>query len=89
MGVRAVFATHLHDLAAAANELNATATGDSRVISLVASPIATGGDGGHRSYIVQPGPPLGRSYAQEIATRYGVSLEQLTDLLQRRGVLSS
>jgi len=89
IGVRAVFATHLHDLAAAADELNATTTGDSQVISLVASPIATGGDGGHRSYIVQPGPPLGRSYAQEIATRYGVSLEQLTDLLQRRGVLPS
>lgn len=88
MGVRAVFATHLHDLAAAADELNATTTGDGQVISLVASPIATGGDGGHRSYIVQPGPPLGRSYAQEIATRYGVSLEQLTDLLQKRGILS-
>jgi hypothetical protein len=37
MGVRAVFATHLHELAAETNQLNATITGDSRIISMVAS----------------------------------------------------
>ena len=89
MGVRAIYATHLHDLAAATDELNATTPGDGQIVSLVASPIAAGGDGSHRSYTIQPGPPLGRSYAQEIATRYGVSLEQLTSLLQKRGVLPS
>lgn len=89
MGVRAIYATHLHDLAAATDELNTTTPGDGQIVSLVASPIAAGSDGGHRSYTIQPGPPLGRSYAQEIATRYGVSLEQLTHLLQKRGVLPS
>lgn len=87
MGVRAVYATHLHDLAAAAAEFN-TMPGESQVISLVASPIESGGDGHRRTYLIQPGPPLGRSYAQEIATRYGVSFEQLTTLLQDRGILS-
>lgn len=89
MGVRAIYATHLHELAAATDELNATTPGNGQIVSLVASPIAVGSDGTHRSYTIQPGPPLGRSYAQEIATRYGVSLEQLTSLLQGRGILPS
>lgn len=87
MGVRAIYATHLHDLAAATDELNTTTPGDGQIVSLVASPITTDGDGNHRSYTIQPGPPLGRSYAREIATRYGVSYEQLTGLLQKRGQL--
>jgi hypothetical protein len=30
---------------------------------------------------------MGHSYAQEIAAQYGISYEQLTALLQQRGVL--
>jgi DNA mismatch repair ATPase MutS len=87
LGARAIFATHLHELAADVAALNASTAGDSRIISLVASRRAVGDDGLPRSYKITPGPPLGRSYAQEIAAQYGISYEQLTALLQQRGVL--
>ena len=40
------------------------------------------------SYHVQPGSPLGRSYAEHIAARYGISDEQLQSLLEERDLLS-
>jgi DNA mismatch repair protein MutS len=90
MGVRAMFATHLHELAAGVAELNANTTGDSRIVSLVASRMEEGEEGEEgtrRSYKIVPGRPMGRSYAREIAAKYGISYDQLTALLQRRGVL--
>jgi DNA mismatch repair protein MutS len=86
MGARAIFATHLHDLAADVDTLNANTAGDSLIVSLVASRSADG-DGVQRSYKIIPGPPMGRSYAREIAAQYGISYEQLAALLQQRGVL--
>ena len=44
------------------------------------------GDGPY-SYRVVLSPPLGRSYADRIAGRYGISLKQLVDLLHQRRVL--
>jgi hypothetical protein len=32
-------------------------------------------------------PPLGQSYAREIAARYGISYQQLEEVLSKRGVL--
>lgn len=87
MGTRAIFATHLHELAAAVPQLNAEADGDSGLVSLVASRLQDGEVGDQRSYKILPGPPMGRSYAREIASKYGISYEQLTTLLQERGVL--
>lgn len=93
MGTRAVFATHLHELAASAEGLDASTAGDSRVISMVSSPIqeeepGEGAAGLRRSYRVVVGPPMGRSYATEIATRFGVGYEQLYAMLQARGVIT-
>ena len=89
IGLRAVFTTHLHELAAAAGQINAEVGGDSPVFSLVASKPekAMQPDQGY-SYHVQPGPPLGRSYAEHIAARYGISDEQLQSLLEERDLLS-
>ena len=87
LGARVIFATHLHELAADVAALNASTAGESRIVSLVASRRDAGEDGPHHSYKVAPGPPLGRSYAQEIAAQYGISYDQLTALLQQRGVL--
>jgi DNA mismatch repair protein MutS len=87
LGTRAIFATHLHELAADVDELNANTAGDSLIISLVASRRDTGEDGRRRSYRVVPGRPMGRSYAREIASQYGISYDQLTALLQQRGML--
>jgi DNA mismatch repair ATPase MutS len=87
MGTRAIFATHLHDLAADVDELNANTAGDSLIISLVASRTDEGDDESQRSYKIAPSRPLGRSYAREIASKYGISYDQLQALLQQRGVL--
>jgi DNA mismatch repair ATPase MutS len=87
LGARGIFATHLHELAADLDALNASTAGDSRIISLVASRRETSDQSSRRSYKIIPGPPLGRSYAREIAEQYGIGYEQLTALLQRRGAI--
>ncbi len=90
LGARAIFATHFHDLAAACDDLNADTPGDSIVASLVS--IAQDGDGSggvRQTYQIVPGPPRGHSYARQIAARYGISYDQLTDLLRARGLLSN
>jgi hypothetical protein len=87
MGVRAIFATHLHELAADIARLNRDTNGDSEIVSLVASRIDSGEDGLQRSYKITPGSPMGRSYAREIAAKYGISYDQLTSLLQQRRIL--
>lgn len=88
MGVRAIFNTHLHELADTVEELNSKEQGDSVVVSLVASRIeADADDKLSRSYKIAPGRPLGRSYAREIAAKYGISYQQLEEQLQARGVL--
>ncbi|NDJ78113.1 MAG: hypothetical protein GYB65_17835 [Chloroflexi bacterium] len=84
LGTRAVFATHLHDLAAGVDDLNASTPGDSEIVSLVARMHEDGAM--RQTYEIAPGPPRGRSFAREIAARYGISYEQLDDLLRRRGL---
>lgn len=90
MGTRAIFGTHLHQLAAEVDQLNDDTAGDSRIFSLIASPITpteANDDDIHRSYKIAPGPPAGRSYATEIAHKYGISYDQLLTRLANRGVL--
>jgi DNA mismatch repair protein MutS len=87
LGARAIFATHLHELAADLDALNASTAGDSLIISLVASRREAVDQSSRRSYKIVPGPPLGRSYAREIAEQYGIGYDQLTALLQQRGAL--
>ncbi len=85
LGVRAIFSTHLHELARAIDELNQSEPGDGRIVSMVASPVSE--EPGWQRFKVVFGPPLGHSYAREIAVRYGVSYDQLRSLLEERGVL--
>jgi DNA mismatch repair protein MutS len=87
LGARAIYATHLHELAVDCDELNAETPGDSTIISLVslAEPGGTNGDI-QQTYRILPGPPQGRSYAREIAARYGISYEQLEEMLRKRGM---
>ncbi|HEX2980208.1 MAG TPA: hypothetical protein VHO48_08080, partial [Anaerolineaceae bacterium] len=90
LGASVIFATHLHELADRIDEMNAATPGDSRIASLVSSPVkeSSPADGDHpRSYKVELRPPLGQSYAREIAARYGVSYEQLEKGLIERGQL--
>jgi hypothetical protein len=71
LGVRAMFATHLHELAADVAALHVSTAGESLIVSLVASRMGAGEDGLRRSYKIAPGPPLGRSYARALAAQYG------------------
>ncbi len=74
LGARVLFSTHLHDLAMKCEEINrrAAALGGGRVDTLVA-----GMEEGRRSFKIYRKAPDGRSYARDIAERYGLSLEKL------------
>lgn len=93
LGARAVYVTHLHDLALAVDELNATTPGRSLVGSLVADADdgidAVSGDQHRRTFRIHPGLPKGRSYASDIARRYGISYGQLAVLLRERGITAT
>ncbi|MDE2637999.1 MAG: hypothetical protein OXI30_16665 [Chloroflexota bacterium] len=80
LGARALYVTHLHELAADCEAINSEVCGDSRVQSLI-SLVEAGEDGVRRTYQVVPAPPRGQSYAREIARQYGISFEQLQALI--------
>jgi hypothetical protein len=86
VGARAIYATHLHELAMEVDALNDSVPGESRIVSAVSSPIDTGSEM-NRNYKLEIRPPLGQSYAREIAAHYGISYQQLKDVLHKRGVL--
>ncbi len=77
IGVRAVYATHLVDLAEHVAEIEAVAPGDSRIFSLVAAVRLTPEGEAERTFRIERGAPHGKSYAREIARRHGISLEQI------------
>ena len=72
LGTRAIFNTHMHELAASVRDINDEVEGDSRAESLI-----TGVHNGERSFKVFIAPPQGVSYAADIAKKYGVTFEQM------------
>lgn len=72
LGTRAVFNTHMHDLARNLDRVNSEVEGDSRIESMV-----TGVENGNRSFKVFIAPPQGVSYARDIAEKYGVTFEKI------------
>ena len=93
LGARAIYSTHIHELAERAGEMNESVPGDSQITSVVSSPVEIDPQlssvGIRRSYKVEFRPPLGLSFAREIAARYGISYEQLEKALIDRGELSN
>ncbi len=82
IGARAVFATHLVELVDHFAEIEERVSTESGLFSLVAG-IELREDGSAvPTYQITRREPLGRSYAQEIARRHGISLEQI---LHNRG----
>ncbi len=75
---RGIFSTHLHDLAASVDTINerVAALGASRLDTLVA-----GMEKGERSFLILRQKPDGKSYAGDIAAKYGLSL---ADILKGR-----
>lgn len=72
LGVRAIYNTHMHDLARGLDKFNEETEGSSRIESLV-----TGIENGARSFHVAVAPPQNVSYAKDIAIKYGITFEQL------------
>ena len=74
MRCRGIFSTHLHDLAAGISEINERSVerGGIRLDTLVA-----GMEEGQRSFKIYRAKPDGKSYAKDIADKYGLSFENL------------
>ncbi|MBN1523787.1 MAG: hypothetical protein JW904_04845 [Spirochaetales bacterium] len=96
MGVRLVFATHLHQLAGNVDVINGDIPGGSRVFSLVARIEKVSRDPTPDSELetirptfrIIPAPPEGQSYAIELASKYGISRKQLLEKLADRNIVS-
>lgn len=71
-GARTIYNTHMHKLAMDIDEIN---EGDNK--ARAASLIVVSQEG-KRSYEVKVAPPVGLSYAEDIAKKYGVTYKQLT-----------
>ncbi len=87
VGARVLFATHMHQLAAEVDRINAEFPGESLLVSLVATIEPEAGHGIRPTFRIVPGEPAGRSYALDLAARFGVGREQLLAALRERGVL--
>ena len=82
IGCRTLFSTHLHALAARVDELNAEsdAFGGAKLDTLTAKIESDGA----RSFKILRQAPDGKSYAKDIAEKYGLSLEKITDTIERK-----
>lgn len=74
VGCRCLFATHLHELAAEVDRINeqSSASGGVKIDTLVA-----GIEEGKRSFKIHRAKPDGKSYARDIAERYGLTYENI------------
>ncbi len=70
--VRTIYNTHMHKLGEDVGELNAE-NSVSKAASLIVQ-----SEGGNRSFKIAVAPPEGKSYAMDIAEKYGVTYEMLT-----------
>ena len=71
-GCRCIYSTHMHELAALVDKINAAS--DNKIDTLVA-----GIDDGERSFKIKREKPDGKSYAKDIALKYGISFEKMHD----------
>lgn len=78
-GCRCIFSTHLHELAAEIDHINAEAcaSGGAPIDTLVA-----GIEEGHRSFKIYRAKPDGKSYARDIAQKFGLTYENILKTIQ-------
>ncbi|MHB1484201.1 MAG: MutS-related protein [Saccharofermentanales bacterium] len=74
IGVKGIFATHLHDLATKTNQINEMSNNKSKVDNLCA---IIDLDTNEREYIVKRQAPDGLSYARDIARQYGLGIDEI------------
>ena len=72
LGCKCIFSTHMHELAALVDKINET--GVNKVDTLVA-----GMDDGERSFKMRREKPDGKSYAKDIALKFGISLDNMRE----------
>lgn len=74
-GVRTIYNTHMHKLGYDVDEINEmTAKAGRKASSMIVK-----SESGRRSFKVEIAPPDGMSYAEDIARKYGVTYELLTE----------
>ncbi len=79
-GVRTIYNTHMHKLARDLDAINAETEGSGSLgVKAVAQSLIVRSDGGNRSFKIAVAPPEGTSYAEDIARKYGVTYEMLTE----------
>ena len=80
IGCRGIFSTHLHELAAEVPTINARALafGGAPLDNLVA-----GMEEGRRSFLIKRMSPDGKSYATDIAEKYGLSFDAIKASLKQ------
>ncbi|MBO7150462.1 MAG: hypothetical protein J6V82_01795, partial [Clostridia bacterium] len=79
--VRGIFSTHLHDLAAMTDSISEKAKAKGGVaIDTMTAVIA---EGGARSFTVKRLKPDGKSYAKDIAKKYGLDLESILKITEK------
>jgi len=74
MSVRGIFSTHLHDLAASVPEINRKSR---EAGGILLDTLVAGIEEGRRSFKIIRAKPDGKSYAKDIADKYGLSYESL------------
>jgi len=80
-GCRGIFSTHLHDLAASVPSINERCAPKGVKIDNLSADIADG----KRSFRIVRRTPDGKSYARDIAEKYGLSFENILDTLGKGG----
>ena len=80
-GCRCLFSTHLHELAAEIDRLNAESarTGGVHIDTLVAGIMGEG----KRSFRIVRAKPDGKSYARDIAERYGLTYDTIMEKIRK------
>lgn len=73
IGVGGLYNTHLHELASDIESLKMLTDGEGYDFRNLVS----GSQDSPQSFVIKEGVPLGKSYAHEIAVKYGISYEQL------------
>ncbi len=77
---RGIFSTHLHDLAASVDSINEACLpkGGVKIDNLVAAI-----EKGSRSFKILRARPDGKSYARDIADKYGLSIDKIMEKIKR------
>jgi DNA mismatch repair protein MutS len=87
MGCRAVFTTHLLELAHRIDKIHSETQGDSNIISMVAGMETGGGIFGNKSrktYKITPGLPYASSFASQVIEKCGISFDQIMENIDSR-----